>query len=75
MVSCVWACPCGVGVTVQYGCMRWRCTTPHVSPLAMTLCFSVVLADKNYEVSDEEDDLPFACYICREKFTKPVVTR
>ena len=34
-----------------------------------------VLADKNYEVSDEEDDLPFACYICREKFTKPVVTR
>ena len=46
--------------------------SPHLlspSPIA------VVLADKNYEVSDEEDDLPFACYICREKFTKPVVTR
>jgi len=30
----------------------------------------------NYEVSDSDDeDLPFACYICREKFTTPVVTK
>lgn len=29
-----------------------------------------------YEVSsDEDDDLPFACFICRESFTNPVVTK
>ena len=32
--------------------------------------------NENYEVSDsDEEDLPFACYICREKFTDPVVTK
>ena len=31
---------------------------------------------KQYEVSsEEEEDLPFACYICREHFKNPVVTR
>lgn len=30
----------------------------------------------NFEVSDsDDDDIPFACYICREKFTDPVVTK
>ena len=31
---------------------------------------------KQYEISsDEEDQLPFACYICREPFKNPVVTK
>ena len=31
---------------------------------------------KQYEISsDEEEKLPFACYICREFFNNPVVTR
>ena len=25
--------------------------------------------------SDDDDDLPFACIICRDRFTNPVVTR
>lgn len=30
----------------------------------------------HYEVSsDEEDDLPFKCYICRQSFTNPMVTK
>lgn len=30
----------------------------------------------NFEVSDsDDDDIPFACYICREHFTDPVVTK
>jgi len=29
-----------------------------------------------YEIaSDDEDDLPFACFICRESFKNPVVTK
>lgn len=27
------------------------------------------------EESDDMDGLPFACHLCREPFTKPVVTR
>lgn len=33
---------------------------------------------RQYAVSDsddDEDELPFACYICRESFTNPVVTK
>lgn len=31
---------------------------------------------REYEIhSDDEADLPFACFICREEFTKPVVTK
>ena len=31
---------------------------------------------KKYEVdSDDDDELPFACFICREHFTAPVVTK
>ena len=33
---------------------------------------------RDYEVpdsSDDDDDLPFACYICRKLFTTPVVTK
>lgn len=31
---------------------------------------------ENYEIdSDDEDDLPFACFICREAFKNPVVTK
>ena len=25
--------------------------------------------------SDEDDDLPFKCFICKQSFTKPVVTK
>ena len=32
--------------------------------------------EENFEVSsDENDDLPFACLICRERFTNPVMTK
>lgn len=33
--------------------------------------------DKNYEIpdSDDEDHVPFKCYICRNSFKDPVVTR
>eukprot|EP00012_Vannella_robusta_P005454 CAMPEP_0206198900 /NCGR_PEP_ID=MMETSP0166-20121206/9913_1 /ASSEMBLY_ACC=CAM_ASM_000260 /TAXON_ID=95228 /ORGANISM="Vannella robusta, Strain DIVA3 518/3/11/1/6" /LENGTH=258 /DNA_ID=CAMNT_0053616843 /DNA_START=68 /DNA_END=841 /DNA_ORIENTATION=+ len=31
--------------------------------------------EENYEINEEEEDnLPFACYICREDFVDPVVT-
>jgi hypothetical protein len=31
--------------------------------------------EENYEIKPEEDaSLPFACYVCREPFTNPVVT-
>ncbi|EGD81974.1 RING finger domain-containing protein containing protein [Salpingoeca rosetta] len=33
---------------------------------------------RQYEIesdSDDEDELPFACFICRERFTHPVVTK
>ncbi|RDD44012.1 RING finger protein 113A [Trichoplax sp. H2] len=28
-----------------------------------------------YEISDSDDELPFACFICRESFKNPVVTK
>ena len=28
-----------------------------------------------YEISSDEDELPFACFICRETFKNPVVTK
>ncbi|XP_013393726.1 RING finger protein 113A-like [Lingula anatina] len=28
-----------------------------------------------YEISSDEDDLPFACFICRKTFTNPVITK
>lgn len=28
-----------------------------------------------YEISSDEDDLPFKCFICRESFKEPVVTK
>ncbi|XP_076455878.1 E3 ubiquitin-protein ligase RNF113A-like [Babylonia areolata] len=31
--------------------------------------------DKNYEISSDEDDFPFKCFICRKSFTNPVVTK
>jgi RING finger protein 113A len=31
--------------------------------------------NENYEISDDDDDLPFACYLCRQHFKKPVVTK
>lgn len=31
--------------------------------------------DQNYEISSDEEDLPFKCFICREFFTNPVVTK
>lgn len=30
--------------------------------------------DDKYAVDSDEEDLPFACFICREDFTNPVVT-
>ena len=29
--------------------------------------------DNKYAIDSDEEDLPFACYICREDFTNPVV--
>ncbi|XP_051894666.1 LOW QUALITY PROTEIN: E3 ubiquitin-protein ligase RNF113A [Pristis pectinata] len=31
--------------------------------------------DENYEVSSDEDALPFKCFICRASFTNPVMTK
>lgn len=31
--------------------------------------------DKKYEIDSDEDNLPFKCFICRESFTDPVVTK
>merc|ERR1712226_1369795 len=28
-----------------------------------------------YEISSDEDDLPFRCFICRKSFTDPMVTK
>ncbi len=30
--------------------------------------------DNKYEIDSDEEDLPFACFICREDFKNPVVT-
>ncbi|XP_020277889.1 RING finger protein 113A [Pseudomyrmex gracilis] len=31
--------------------------------------------DKKYEIASDEEDLPFKCFICRNSFTDPVVTK
>ncbi|XP_029671406.1 E3 ubiquitin-protein ligase RNF113A [Formica exsecta] len=31
--------------------------------------------DKKYEIESDEDNLPFKCFICRNSFTDPVVTK
>ncbi|NXH44202.1 R113A protein, partial [Dicaeum eximium] len=31
--------------------------------------------DENYEVSSDEEDVPFKCFICRSSFKNPVVTK
>ena len=32
-------------------------------------------ADDKYEIHSDEEELPFKCFICRESFTSPVVTK
>ncbi|CAM9538806.1 E3 ubiquitin-protein ligase RNF113A [Lampetra fluviatilis] len=32
-------------------------------------------AEENYEVSSGDEDLPFKCFICRESFQHPVITK
>ncbi|PVD36072.1 hypothetical protein C0Q70_03042 [Pomacea canaliculata] len=31
--------------------------------------------EKNFEISSDEEDLPFKCFICRKSFTNPVITK
>lgn len=31
--------------------------------------------EENWEVSDSDDEMPFKCFICRESFVKPIVTK
>jgi len=31
--------------------------------------------EQNYEISSDEDDMPFKCFICRNTFTDPVITK
>uniref|UniRef100_A0A4W6CL37 Ring finger protein 113A n=1 Tax=Lates calcarifer TaxID=8187 RepID=A0A4W6CL37_LATCA len=31
--------------------------------------------DENYEVSSDEEDMPFKCFICRDSFKNPIVTK
>jgi len=31
--------------------------------------------EENWEVSDEEEDIPFKCIICRDNFKRPIVTK
>ena len=30
---------------------------------------------ETYEISSSDEELPFACYICREHFKNPIVTK
>jgi len=41
------------------------------------LAFAMWITDlQKYEIaSDDEDQLPFRCFICRESFVNPVVTK
>ena len=60
---------------------RWRRkTTPGCNGLKLHIRFYLgSYGDKDpteYEInSDSDDDLPFACFICRESFRNPVVTK
>ena len=40
--------------------------------VSVCLC---VADDQNYEISSEDEDLPFKCFICRKSFTNPVMTK
>lgn len=31
--------------------------------------------DENYEISSDDEDLPFKCYLCKDSFKDPVVTK
>lgn len=31
--------------------------------------------EENYEISSDEDELPFRCFICRKSFVNPVITK
>ena len=31
--------------------------------------------EENYEISDDDEHLPFRCFICRESFKDPIVTK
>lgn len=31
--------------------------------------------DENYEISSDEEDFPFKCFICRESFKNPIITK
>ncbi|XP_028843552.1 E3 ubiquitin-protein ligase RNF113A [Denticeps clupeoides] len=31
--------------------------------------------EENYEISSDEEDLPFKCFICRESFKNPIITK
>lgn len=32
-------------------------------------------ADDKYEIHSDEEDMPFKCFICRDSFKNPVVTK
>lgn len=34
-----------------------------------------ILDEENYEVSSDDEDLPFKCFICRESFKNPIITK
>lgn len=38
-------------------------------------CNFVEITEFEINEDDAKDDLPFACFICREEFKNPVVTR
>ncbi|KAL3837526.1 hypothetical protein ACJMK2_022877 [Sinanodonta woodiana] len=31
--------------------------------------------DENYEISSDEDELPFRCFLCRNSFVNPIITK
>ena len=43
--------------------------------LQMVLMLLSLLDSEQYEISSSDEDLPFACYICREHFRNPIVTK
>ena len=74
---CVRVCVC---VRACVWCVRMLCCVcARVCGACVVWCVCVVCVHvdmEKYEVSDSDDeDLPFACYLCREVFNTPVVTK
>jgi len=46
-----------------------------LSALSLITCKTCLVDMGQYEISSSDDEMPFACYLCRETFRTPVVTK